>query len=297
MSNECYICPRRCGARRTDGEMGICGQGEEMRVSRIALHPYEEPPISGSRGSGTIFFCGCSLGCVFCQNKDISRGTPVGTVYTPLKLAECMLELESMGAHNINLVTSAHFLPKIVQTLKIARKGLKIPVVYNSSGYESAEALRELEGLVDVYLPDFKYYSSELSAKYSFAPDYAEVATKALMEMYRQVGECTYGADGMLKRGMIIRHLVLPTHRDDSKRVLEHLSTILPTDKILLSLMSQYTPDFALDCEHRELHRRLTSFEYSSVADVALKLGFDGFFQERSSAKKDYTPKFNTQGE
>ncbi|MBE6577999.1 MAG: radical SAM protein [Ruminococcaceae bacterium] len=292
MSALCYMCPRECGARRGEGEKGFCGQTDKMLVSRIALHPYEEPPISGERGSGTVFFCGCSLGCVFCQNKDISRGSPRGTEYSPEELAEKLLELEANGAHNVNLVTSAHFATSVAQTLEIARKSLKIPVVYNSSGYEKIETLRLLDGLVDVYLPDFKYYSSELSEKYSSAPDYAEVATKALGEMYRQVGECVYDKEGLLKRGMIVRHLVLPTHRDDSKRVLEHLASILPTDKILLSLMSQYTPDFALDQPYRELHRRLTSFEYRSVADTALELGFDGFFQERSSAKKDYTPNF-----
>ncbi len=292
MSTPCYICPRECAVQRSKGEIGFCGQSDKMLVSRIALHPYEEPPISGTRGSGTVFFCGCSLGCVFCQNKDISRGTPIGTEYSPAKLAEKMLELEHMGAHNINLVTAAHFVPEVAQTLKIAKKTLKIPVVYNSSGYEKAETLRCLEGLVDVYLPDFKYFSAELSEKYSAAPDYADVATEALKEMYRQVRECTYDNSGMLTRGMIVRHLVLPSHREDSKKVLHHLADILPTNRILLSLMSQYTPDFALDSPHRELHRRLTSFEYKSVADTAIELGFDGFFQERSSATKNYTPDF-----
>jgi putative pyruvate formate lyase activating enzyme len=217
----------------------------------------------------------------------------MGTEYSPLTLAEKMLELEEMGAHNINLVTAAHFAPTVAKALETARKKLKIPVVYNSSGYEKAQTLRTLDGLVDVYLPDFKYFSSELSQKFSNAPDYADVATAALSEMYRQVGNIRYGEDGMLVRGMIVRHLVLPSHRDDSIAVLKHLTSFLPTDGILLSLMSQYTPDFASDCEYRELHRRLTSFEYKSVASVAESLGFDGFFQELSSATKKYTPNFN----
>ncbi len=293
MSKGCFICPRECGAKRESGELGFCGAGDKMLVSRIALHPYEEPPISGTRGSGTVFFCGCSLGCVFCQNKDISRGAVRGTEYTPEQLAVKMLELEAMGAHNINLVTAAHFAPQVAQALAIAKRSLKIPVVYNSSGYEKAQTLKMLDGLVDIYLPDFKYFSPALSAKYSSAPDYAQVATAALGEIYRQVGGYVYNKDGLLARGMIVRHLVLPSCREDSKNVLRHIASILPPDKILLSLMSQYTPDFALDSEHRELHRRLTSFEYSSVAKVALELGFDGFFQERSSATKIFTPEFN----
>ena len=293
MTQGCFICPRECGAKRELGEIGVCGQSDKMLVSRIALHPYEEPPISGTKGSGTVFFCGCSLGCVFCQNKDISRSGAIGEELTPMELADKMLWLEESGAHNINLVTAAHFVPNVAEALRIARASLRIPVVYNSSGYEKAETLKLLDGLVDVYMPDFKYFSPNLAKKYSNAPDYAEVATAALGEMYRQVGECVFDENGLLLRGMIVRHLVLPSSREDSKSVLRHLASILPTDKILLSLMSQYTPDFALDCEHKELHRRLTSFEYSSVADVALELGFDGFFQKRSSATKKFTPDFN----
>ena len=293
MTQGCFICPRECGVKRELGEIGVCGQSDKMLVSRIALHPFEEPPISGTKGSGTVFFCGCSLGCVFCQNKDISRSGAIGEEISPMELADKMLGLEKSGAHNINLVTAAHFVPNVAEALRIARASLRIPVVYNSSGYEKVETLKLLDGLVDVYMPDFKYFSPNLAKKYSNAPDYAEVATAALGEMYRQVGECVFDENGLLLRGMIVRHLVLPSSREDSKSVLRHLASILPTDKILLSLMNQYTPDFALDCEHKELHRRLTSFEYSSVADVALELGFDGFFQKRSSATKKFTPDFD----
>ena len=263
-----------------------------MRISRIALHPYEEPPISGKNGSGTIFFCGCSLGCVFCQNRSISRGESEGRIYTPEQLGEAMLELERQGATNINLVTPTHFVFGIREALMSVRDALTVPVVYNTSGYELVESLRLLEGLVDVYMPDFKYVSPKLSADYSHAPDYNCVAVRALAEMYRQVGEYRYGEDGTLKRGMIVRHLVLPSCRADSIQVLHTLADILPTDKILISLMSQYTPDFALDSPHKNLHRRLTRFEYDSVAEVALTLGFDGFMQGRSSATSVYTPDF-----
>ncbi len=288
----CRDCPRECGVDRKAGELGFCAQGSEMRVSRIALHPYEEPPISGEHGSGTVFFCGCSLRCVFCQNRDISRSSDKGELYSPEALAEKMYALEAMGASNINLVTPTHFSGKVVKTLEIARKRLSVPVVYNTSGYERVETLRRLDGLVDIYLPDLKYASGEVAGLYSSAPDYPSVAEAALKEMYRQVGECEFFENGTLKKGMIVRHLVLPSHRKDSMEVLRTLARILPVDKILLSLMSQYTPLFARDCEYKNLHRRLTRFEYESVKDLADLLGFDGFVQDFSSASEAYTPKF-----
>ncbi|MBQ9113132.1 MAG: radical SAM protein [Clostridia bacterium] len=291
-ARRCYLCPRRCGAARGAGETGACGESFDMRISRIALHPYEEPPISGRNGSGTVFFCGCSLRCVFCQNRDISRGRSAGKVYTPEALGEAMLSLEKQGATNINLVTPTHFAHEVAQALRAVKDKLSIPVVYNTSGYETVETLRMLEGLVDIYMPDFKYMSAELAGDYSSAPDYGEVAEAAVTEMYRQVGRYVYADDGTLKRGLLVRHLVLPGCRADSMAVLRRLAEILPTDGILLSLMSQYTPDFALDCPHKNLRRRLTRFEYDSVAGTAISLGFDGFMQSRSSAVKDYTPNF-----
>ena len=290
--SKCYLCPRACGADREAGEIGYCRQGSEMRICRAALHRFEEPPISCERGSGTVFFAGCSLGCLFCQNKEISRGVNVGTQISPRELADVFFHLEAEGAHNINLVTGAHFATGIREALIMSKDKLKIPVVYNSSGYERVETLRSLDGLIDVYLPDMKYASSELAGKYSNAPDYPEVAIRAIGEMYRQVGKFVYGENGALVRGLVVRHLVLPSCRKDSMAVLELLSRTLPPKNILLSLMSQYTPEFATDCEYKELHRRLTSFEYNSVLAYAESLGFEGFMQGISSASSSYTPSF-----
>lgn len=254
---------------------------------------WEEPPISGSRGSGTIFFSGCNLRCVFCQNKLISRGGGNRRTVSTEELCQIMLELMDAGAHNINLVTPTHFADKIALCLENIKDKLSIPIVYNTSGYESVETLKKLSGLVDVYLPDFKYASNDLSKKYSQAPDYPEVASEALSEMYSQVGECVFDDNGIIQKGVIVRHLVLPSHRKDSMDVLDLISALLPKDKIKLSLMSQYTPDFALDTEFKNLHRRLTTFEYQSVLRYAEELGFDGYFQNISSATTEFTPDFS----
>lgn len=288
----CELCPRMCGVNRKGGERGYCGCGSTMRVARIALHPYEEPPISGSRGSGTVFFTGCSLRCVFCQNQDISRGAAEGKEFSPGELAGQLLALEEQGAHNINLVTPTHFADRIAETLKLARPHLHIPVVYNSSGYERVETLQCLDGLVDIYLPDFKYVSPELAQRYSDAPAYADIATDALREMFRQVGKPVFGSGDMLCRGVLVRHLVLPGCRKDSIAVLEKLRKLFLPDEILISVMSQYTPEFAKGAPDKALYRRLTDFEYKSVTEVAERLGFSGFFQERSSASAAYTPEF-----
>lgn len=292
--SKCEICPRGCKADRDLGSIGYCGESDLIRVARIAPHLFEEPPISGSRGSGTVFFSGCSLHCVFCQNKKISRTDGVGRVISQEELKDAILRLQDEGVHNINLVTPTHFAHRIAEVISgIKTTGeLRIPVIYNSSGYEKVDTLKRLEGLVDIYMPDFKYYSTELSSRYSSAPDYMTVATEALKEMYRQVGSFKYGNDGMLSRGLVVRHLVLPGNRHDSIAVLEHLASFLPTENILLSLMSQYTPEFAMDCDFKELHRRVTSFEYSSVVKRAEELGFDGFIQSKESATSEFTPNF-----
>lgn len=290
--NGCKLCPRACGAHRDRGEKGYCGQTDVIRVARIGLHPFEEPPISGKNGSGTVFFCGCSLGCVFCQNKAISHGQVMGKEYSVSALADEMLRLRDAGAANINLVTATHFADKVAEVLESVRHKLGIPVVWNTSGYERVDTLRRLEGLVDIYLPDFKYSSGELAELYSFAPDYPDVALSAIAEMYRQVGKYAYAEDGTLKRGVVVRHLVLPSCRKDSIAALERLADTVPPLDVLLSLMSQYTPDFALDTPHKNLHRRITRFEYESVLSVAQRLGFDGFSQSPESAVKDYTPDF-----
>lgn len=288
----CAMCPRRCGVDRTRGERGVCGEGYEMRVSRISLHPYEEPVISGSGGAGTVFFCGCPMGCVYCQNKDISRGECEGEIFSPEQLADAMLSLQKRGAECIDLVTPTHFSHGVAEALRLVKDKLEIPVVYNTSGYERVETLQQLEGLVDVYMPDFKYASAKIASRYSSAPDYSEAACAALAEMYRQVGKYEYSETGMLKRGVLIRHLVLPSCRKDSIEVLRFIAQAVPVGDVLLSLMSQYTPDFAFDAPYEELHRRITRFEYDSVVRAAEQYGFDGFVQHLSSASAKYTPDF-----
>ena len=289
----CNLCPRRCAVDRENGELGYCGQTSEIRICRAAPHFFEEPPISGTRGSGTVFFAGCSLGCVFCQNGSISRGVEAGDIVSPEALANIFLDLEQRGVHNINLVTPTHFSESVRRALEISRPKLKIPIVYNTSGYERAEILRTFDGLVDIYLPDYKYATAQAAVKYSFAPDYPEAVKSALKEMFRQTGAFEYSEDGILKKGLVVRHLVLPGNRQESISVLEELSKLLPVKEILLSLMSQYTPEFALDSPYPELHRRITTFEYNSVLSRASELGFDGFMQSKTSASSIYTPDFS----
>ncbi len=295
---ECYLCPRLCGARREAGEYGFCSQGAQMRVARASLHMFEEPPISATRGSGTVFFSGCSLRCVFCQNRAISRSdcrsdnSEIGREVSVDELCEIFFSLKEQGAHNINLVTPTHFADKIAIALARVKDKLLIPVVYNSSGYERVETLKMLDGLVDIYMPDMKYGTSECAERYSAAPDYVEVAVAAISEMFRQTGEPRFDQDGLLLRGTLVRHLVLPSHRKDSILALDTLAKAVPPDKILLSVMSQYTPEFSLDSPYENLHRRVTSFEYNSVVDHAASLGFNGFTQSRSSASASYTPDF-----
>ncbi len=293
--SKCLLCPRRCGADRARGELGFCREGNEMRVARYSLHMWEEPPITGERGSGTIFFSGCNLRCEFCQNRAISHSSELGKTVSVNELCKIMLELCDMGAENINLVTPTHFADKIEEALSKIKGELPVPVVYNSSGYENVETLRSLDGLVDVYLPDFKYYSNEIAEKYSSAPNYREHAEAAITEMFRQAGKAFIDDRGIMKKGLIVRHLVLPSHRRDSMDVLKRLSEILPKEDFFISLMSQYTPDFATKANspHKVLHRKLTSFEYDSVLDFASGLGLNGFSQDRSSSTATYTPDFN----
>ena len=291
MSHLCRQCPRACGIDRTVAS-GFCGVREGFRVARAALHPWEEPSISGARGSGTIFFSGCNLRCVFCQNREISRAS-LGKEITDDELIALMLKLQNEGAHNINLVTPSHYAHRLADVLTKVKPQLHIPIVYNCGGYESVESLKALDGLVDIYLPDFKYYSTELSARYSSAPDYFPVALEALREMLRQTGKPQINEQGLMTRGTIVRHLILPTHRRDSIEILKQLASNFGTDAFLLSLMSQYTPDFANNCGYSALSRRVTSFEYNSVLQEVERLGFDGYFQARSSASADFTPDFH----
>ena len=263
----------------------------EIYISRADLHMWEEPPISGKNGSGAIFFGGCNLHCVFCQNRAISYGKK-GDVYSDDDLSRAIFELADKGAHNINFVTPTHYARRLASLLERIKPRLDIPVVYNCGGYESLEALRRLDGLVDIYLPDFKYFSPELSKKFSHAADYADVAAAAITEMYRQRGGARHSDNGMLQSGLVVRHLVLPGCRADSMQVLQRLASLVPSSDVLLSLMSQYTPDFVDKEKFPELARRVTSFEYKRVLDKAIELGFDGFFQGRSSASAKFTPDF-----
>ena len=282
--SSCTLCPRECGIDRTK-RAGYCGADSKIRICRADLHRWEEPCIAGERGSGTVFFSGCPLHCVFCQNRDISGGG-VGKEVSVKELSEIFLSLKERGAHNINLVTPTHYIPQVAEALSTVKERLGIPVVYNTGGYERVESLRMLKGLVDIYLPDFKYYDTDLAARLSGAPDYREVATAAIREMLGQVGEPRFEGD-MLKSGVIVRHLVLPGKRADSKRCIEHLHEHFGSDRFLISLMSQYTP---MDGVPEDISRPVTTFEYDSVCKKAVELGFEGYFQERSSAKDTYIP-------
>lgn len=301
----CRLCPRSCGVDRMAGQVGYCGGGANARVAKVMLHHWEEPCISGSdkdvRGSGAVFFAHCSLGCVYCQNRDISgRCSTVGTDKTTEELAQVFLELQDQGAYNLNLVTPTHYAAQIAEALRSAKKaGLTLPVVWNTGGYESAAVLAALDGLVDVYLTDWKYASADVAATLSHSADYPERAEEAFREMVRQVGGVAFDGQGMLTRGVILRHLCLPGYRTDSIAVLRRAAAVLdeaglPISTIRLSLMRQYTPAFVDDRDDlpRSLHRRVTTFEYESVLAEAVRLGFDGYTQEKDSAVTGYTPAF-----
>lgn len=296
MLKECHLCPRNCGVDRLAGQKGFCGVDAGIMVARAALHMWEEPCISGKEGSGAVFFSGCSLGCVFCQNRTISKGQS-GKVITVEHLAELFLELQGQKANNINLVTAGHFLPQVRDALILAKEqGLfHIPVVYNSSGYEKAEMLRYLEGLVDIYLPDLKYLEADLAGKYSHAKDYPEVAMKALEEMVRQVRTPEFDERGMMKKGVIVRHLLLPGHVRNSKKVLEYLYGTYG-DQIYISLMNQYTPMPAMK-DDPQLSRKVTDREYDRLLDHAISFGVTNcFIQEGETAKESFIPEFNGEG-
>ncbi len=352
---DCTLCPRACHAdRRTD--TCFCGAGARPKLAKVMLHQWEEPCIAGKCGSGAIFFSGCTLKCIYCQNYDISHEC-FGKEISDERLGEIILELSEQGAETIEFVTASQYIPTVASVLVKMRNKIKVPTVFNCGGYETVESLRMLEGLIDIYLPDVKYYSDELAVRYSNAPHYFETAVKAVQEMIRQVGAPQYALDadnivaracegraaetenlkqtllgaeliniaseienkniipeaqaaendiseeknevtndaGILQRGVIIRHLVLPGFRQDSIRLLETLAAKLGRDKFLISLMSQYTPFYKAK-EIKELNRRITSFEYDSVLNRARELGLNGFMQERSSAKEEYTPTFDLSG-
>ena len=296
----CTLCPRRCGVNRIKQQSGICAQTAQLRIARAALHMWEEPCISGTRGSGTVFFSGCQLRCIFCQNDSIAQGE-VGREISVERLTEIFFELEQKGANNINLVTPDHFIPHIVSAIQRAREqGFTLPFVYNTGSYVSLEALRMLDGWIDVYLPDFKYMDSEHARAYSGAADYPEVAKAALAEMFRQVGPVQFATvdeetEPMLVRGMLVRHLLLPGAVADAKRVITYLHRTYGND-IYLSLMNQYTPG-ARVLEHPLLHRKVRRKEYEAWIDAAIELGIEqAFVQEGSAAEESFIPAFDYEG-
>ncbi len=293
---DCVLCPRRCHVDRLLGQTGYCGQTSAITAARAALHFWEEPCLSGDKGSGAVFFSGCNLRCVFCQNHDIALGR-AGQTISPERLTEIFLELQAKGAHNINLVTPTHFIPQIAAALTAARQqGLSVPVVYNTGSYEEPDSLRLLDGLVDIYLPDLKYISSELSRRFSHAPDYFDKAAAALAEMYRQTGTPVFDENqALLQRGMIVRHLVLPGQTKDSKKILRYLYETYG-DNIYISIMNQYTP-LPHAADDPELNRRVSADEYDRVLRFAKRLGIsNGFQQEGSAAAESFIPAFDGEG-
>lgn len=294
MYKSCRLCPRKCGINRSES-LGFCGMGDEIKAAKASLHKWEEPCISYNNGAGTIFFSGCSLKCAFCQNSQISSNG-FGASVSPEKLGKIFLSLQEKGADNIELVTPTHFLPSILRALDNTKHRLEIPVIYNSGGYELTETIRQLEGYIDVYLPDIKYFSPDISKKYSAAPDYFRYASAAVIEMIKQTGKLTYNEKGGLIKGTVIRHLVLPNCRHDSMKIMDWIAENTSSDCRLVSIMSQYTPfDFIPDA-FPELKRRITKMEYNSVVRHAESLGINGFTQDISSAREEYLPIFNLEG-
>ena len=292
--NNCHLCPRNCGINRNIS-VGFCGCGSTLKAARAALHHWEEPCISGTRGSGAVFFSGCTLKCCFCQNHLISQGT-LGKELSPKRLEEIFLSLQEQGAHNIDLITATQFLPQILPALDLVKHKLHIPVIYNCGGYEKIETLALLKDYIDIYLPDLKYFDSSLSWRYSKAKNYFEIASEAIPYMIEQTGELRYDAQGILQKGVIIRHMVLPGGKEDSIQLLHWIKENLPKGKYLLSLLSQYTP-FYKSRDYPEINRRITTYEYNKVLDTAISLGLtQGFMQEKSSAKEEYTPPFDLEG-
>ncbi len=295
MMSACTLCPRECHVDRSSGKKGFCGMDGTIYLARAALHMWEEPCISGTKGSGAVFFSGCGLRCCFCQNHDIAIGSR-GLAVSVERLGEIFLELKEKGAANINLVTGAHYVPQIIEALKLARmQGMDLPVVYNSSGYEKLETLKLLEGYVDIYLPDLKYMEPDLAQKFSHAPDYVERAKAAIKEMVRQSGSCQFGEDGYIRRGTIVRHLILPGHTKNSRKVLRYLHETYGED-IYISIMNQYTPvrEFG---EFKELNRKVTKREYEKILDAAVEMGIqNGFIQEGETASESFIPEFDYEG-
>lgn len=293
--SKCDICPRKCGINREKDELGFCQMKDKIKIARYSLHYWEEPIISGETGSGTIFFSGCNLKCIFCQNYKISSEN-IGKEISVQRLKEICLELQNMGANNINLVTGTHFLPLIKEALTLAKKeGLTIPIVYNTSSYENVESLKEMEGLIDIYLPDLKYYDNKLAENFSLANNYFEIATNAIKEMVRQTGKPVI-ENNIMKKGVIVRHLLLPNHLEDSKKIIKYLHDTYNED-IYISIMNQYTPIKKFD-KYPELNRTLTDKEYDELVNYACDLNItQAFIQEGETCKESFIPDFTNYDE
>ena len=294
MNYECKLCPRECGADRTK-EKGFCGAGDKAVVARASLHKWEEPCVSYKNGAGTVFFSGCNLHCCFCQNNKISNEL-FGKEISDEELGDIFLRLQDMGADNIDLVTPTHFVPNIINALDMVKSKLSVPVVYNCGGYESVKTIDILNGYIDIYLPDMKYFSSEISAKYSNAPDYFEKSSEAVLEMIKQTGELKFNDEGGLLKGTVIRHMVLPSHRHDSMEIIRWIAENTSPKNVLVSIMNQYTPFEFISDKYPELKRRVTKMEYNSVVNLAAELGINGFTQQKSSASQEYVPDFDLSG-
>lgn len=292
----CQLCPRNCKADRQHGQTGFCHMPADLKVARAALHMWEEPCISGKAGSGAVFFSGCSVGCVFCQNHAIAAGQS-GKRISIERLADIFLELQTKGANNINLVTPEHYAPSIALALAMAKaKGLHLPIICNCSGYSSLTALRILSDHVNVWLPDFKYYSPELSRKYSHAPDYFTVACQALQFMYEQAGDPVFDDNGIIQKGIIVRHLTLPGCMEDSRKVIHYLHETYG-DKIYISIMNQFTPVSELLSDYPELNHTISASDYDALVDYTIDIGVEnGFIQEGETAKESFIPPFDNEG-
>lgn len=297
---QCELCPRECKVNRSAGQIGVCGVSDQLKVARAALHFWEEPCISGTKGSGAVFFSGCSMHCVFCQNQEIAQGVS-GKEISRERLVEIFMELQEQGANNINLVTPTHYVPHIAWALERAKcQGLRVPVVYNTSSYEKVETLKRLEGLVDVYLPDFKYYTPELAAKYSKAADYPEVAKKAIAEMVRQQPEVRFVYDkeqdmDIIQNGVVVRQLLLPGQQEDAKQIVKYLHDTYG-EQIYLSLMSQYTPLAHVE-KYPELNCKVERSTYDEYVDYAIAIGVEnGYIQEEDVAEESFIPSFDGEG-
>lgn len=291
----CKLCPRNCGVNRLEGQVGFCKSGAGIKVARVSLHHWEEPCISGEKGSGTVFFSECNLKCVFCQNHSISHDG-IGREISIERLAEIFMEQQQRGANNINLVTPTHFVPQIIEAVKMSRKnGLRLPIVYNSNGYENIETIKALSGYVDVYLPDLKYYNDKYAVRYSHSPDYFKVASEAIKEMYSQVGEPEFDENGLMKKGVIIRHLMLPGLLFDSKKIIDFVHKTF-ADSVYISIMNQYTPVNNVE-KYPEINKPVNQKHYESLLDYCLSIGVkNAFIQEEGTVSESFIPDFDLRG-